>query len=389
MKLGVLEETSPGERRVALVPETVRKLRESEIAVLVERGAGLASGFLDRDYETAGATLVSRSELAGADALVSVTWPPPALIEQLREGAALIGLLYPLARPALVSHALRHHLLTIALDMLPRTAFAQSMDVLSSQANLAGYWAVIAAAARLPKIFPLLMTAAGTIVPARVLIMGAGVAGLQAIGTARRLGAVVEATDVRPETKEQVESLGGRFLCVEGVASREGSGGYAAPQSAAYEQKQRALVARAIAAADVVITTALVPGRRAPRLVTAAQLDSMRPGSVLVDLAAEQGGNIEGSEPGREVEYKGLTIIGARSPASNVAVHASTAFSRNVERLLQHLARRGEWQLDFQDEVTAGCVITHQGEVAHPRVRELLLNSERPLELTFELAGGA
>lgn len=389
MKLGVLKETSPGERRVALVPETVRKLRELEIAVLVEHGAGLSSGFPDRDYEAAGATIASRQELASADALVSVTWPALDLIEQLREGSTLIGLLYPLSRPALVSHAQRRQLVSIALDMLPRTAFAQSMDVLSSQANLAGYWAVVAAAARLPKIFPLMMTAAGTIAPARVLVMGAGVAGLQAIGTARRLGAVVEATDVRPETKEQVESLGGRFLSVEGMAARAGSGGYAAEQSEAYEQKQRELVSRAIASADVVITTALVPGRRAPRLVTAGQVASMRPGSVIVDLAAEQGGNVEGSEPGVDVERNGVTIIGARSPASNVAVHASTAFSRNIEKLLRHLTRSGEWQLDLGDEVTAGCVITRDGEVAHARVRELLARSEREREPELAMAQGA
>jgi H+-translocating NAD(P) transhydrogenase subunit alpha len=371
MKVGVLKETDPGEKRVALVPETVRKLAAKKIESLIERGAGLLSGISDAEYESAGATLGSRDEvLARCDTLLKVARPTLVELGRLKEGLALVSLQYPLSSPELVHAALQRKLTTLALDMIPRTSLAQSMDVLSSQANLAGYWAVVAAAARLPKIFPLLMTAAGTVTPARVLIMGVGVAGLQAIGTARRLGAVVEATDVRPETKEQVESLGGRFLQVTGVEIKQGTGGYAAEQSEEYKQAQAALISKAIANADVVITTALIPGKKAPRLVTDAQVASMRPRSVVVDLAAEQGGNVEGSKPGAEVERHGVLIIGAQSPASHVAFHASQAFSRNLEKLLTHLTADGAWKMDFGDEITRGCIITKNGELVHEKVRE-------------------
>jgi NAD(P) transhydrogenase subunit alpha len=371
MRVGVLKELELGEKRVALVPESVKRLHARKIEAVVERGAGAASGFLDPEYEAAGATLATRTDVLGtADAILGVTRPSPEALETLREGIAVIGLQYPLSSPDFVKICVRRRFLTIALDMIPRTTLAQSMDVLSSQANLAGYWAVVAAAARLPKIFPLLMTAAGTITPARVLIMGVGVAGLQAIGTARRLGAVVEASDVRPETKEQVESLGGRFLSVEGVEVKSGTGGYAAEQSEDYKRKQQELVSQAIARADVVITTALIPGRPAPRLVTDAQLATMRTGGILVDLAAEQGGNVEGAQPGVEVQRHGVTIIGARSAASNVAFHASQAFSRNVEKLLNHLTAEGAWKLDPAEEITAGCVITQDGAIVQARVRD-------------------
>jgi NAD(P) transhydrogenase subunit alpha len=245
------------------------------------------------------------------------------------------------------------------------------MDVLSSQANLAGYWAVVAAAAKLPKIFPMLMTAAGTITPARVLIMGCGVAGLQAIGTAKRLGAVVEATDVRPETKEQVESLGGKYLVVQGVEYKQGTGGYAAEQSDEYKKAQAAMISGAIQKADVVITTALIPGRKAPVLVTEAHVKSMRAGSVIVDLAAEQGGNVVGSEPGKDVVKHGVLILGPVNTAANVAMHASQAFSRNMEKLLLHVTADGAWKLDLdKDEIARGCVITKEGEIVHAKVKE-------------------
>ena len=372
MRVGVTKETESGERRVAVVPETVKKLATQALAVSVERGAGLAAGFRDEEYAAAGATIVERAEVLGADVVVCVKRPGPEVIAAMTRGAALVTLMYPLANPELVRAAVERRLLAIALDLIPRTTLAQSMDVLSSQANLAGYWAVVAAAARLPKIFPLLMTAAGTITPARVLVIGAGVAGLQAIGTAKRLGAVVEATDVRPETREQVESVGGKFLVVEGVAVTQGSGGYAAEQSAAYKEKQAQLVSQAIARADVVITTALVPGRKAPRLVTDAQVASMRPGSVIVDLAAEQGGNVEGSESGRDVTKHGVLIIGPANAPSNVAYHASVAFSRNLEKLLLHLTKQGAWTIDLAEEITAGCVVTHDGAIVHAKVREAM-----------------
>ncbi len=372
MRVGVTKETEPGERRVAVVPETVKKLAAQKLAVSVERGAGLAAGFRDEEYTAAGATVVERSEVLATDLVLCVKRPTPDVVASMKRGAALVTLLYPLGSPEVVRAAVEQRLLVIALDMIPRTTLAQAMDVLSSQANLAGYWAVVAAAARLPKIFPLLMTAAGTITPARVLVIGAGVAGLQAIGTAKRLGAVVEATDVRPETREQVESVGGKFLVVEGVAVTQGAGGYAAEQSDDYKKKQAEMVSQAIARADVVITTALVPGRKAPRLVNDAQVASMRPGSVIVDLAAEQGGNVEGSESGRDVTRHGVLLIGPANTPSNVAHHASIAFSRNIEKLLAHLTKDGAWTIDLAEEITAGCVITQDGAVVHAKVREAM-----------------
>ncbi len=374
MKIGVPKETAEHERRVAIVPETVRKLAAKKIEVVLQAGAGEAASFPDADYLAAGARLAPTFEAvaAEADAVVKVQKPSPEEVARLREGSALVSLLYPLSQADLVRSIAARKVMAIALDMIPRTTIAQAMDVLSSQANLAGYWAVVAAAARLPKIFPMLMTAAGTITPARVLIMGTGVAGLQAIGTARRLGAVVEATDVRPETKEQVESLGGKFLMVQGVEVKQGAGGYAAEQSEEYKKRQAELVAGAIAKADVVITTALIPGRKAPVLVTEEHVKSMRPGSVIVDLAAEQGGNVAGSEPGKEVVRHGVAVLGPVSTPSRVAFHASQAFSRNIEKLLLHLTADGAWKVSLDEEIAKGCVITKEGEIVHAKVREAL-----------------
>jgi NAD(P) transhydrogenase subunit alpha len=376
MKLGVLRENEPGEERVALVPETVKKLKAKKLDTVVERGAGALAGFADADYEAAGAELGDRAAVLAVDAVFTVARTRTELARELRSGAALIGLQYPLSTPDFVQAAVQQKLRTIALDLIPRTTLAQSMDVLSSQANLAGYWAVVAASSRLFKIFPLLMTAAGTISPARVLVMGVGVAGLSAIGTARRLGAVVEATDVRPETKEQVESLGAKFVAVEGVEYRAGTGGYAAEQSDEYKAKQAEVVSAAIARADVVITTALVPGRRAPRLVSDAQLASMRRGSVVVDLAASQGGNVEIANgeagDGDEVVQHGVLVLRPRDAASRVAFHASQAFSRNMGNLLLHLTADGEWKADLAEEIAAGCTITKDGEIVNARVRDAL-----------------
>ncbi len=372
MKIGILKEKGPGERRVAMVPESVKRLAGGKIEVAVQAGAGEGAFIPDADYAAAGAKVASSFEelAASADAIVKVLKPEPAEVEGLREGTALVSLLYPLSQAGLVQALAARRVTAIALDMIPRTTLAQGMDVLSSQANIAGYWAVVAAAARLPRLFPMLMTAAGTITPARVLVMGTGVAGLQAIGTAKRLGAVVEATDVRPETKEQVESLGGRFLQVTGVEVRQGQGGYAAEQSEEYRKKQAELVSGAIARADVVITTALIPGRKAPVLVTAEHVRSMRPGSVIVDLAAEQGGNVAGTVPGQDVEAGGVTILGPLSAPSRVPAHASFVFSRNVEKLLLHLTKDGAWKIDLGEEIAKGCVITKDGEIVHPKVKE-------------------
>jgi NAD(P) transhydrogenase subunit alpha len=372
MKIGIPRESVAGERRVALVPETVRKLAAKKIEVVVQAGAGEGSSWSDAEYQAAGASIAGSFEdlVARSDAIVKVHKPSADEVSKLKEGTALVALLYALSNAELVTSLAAKKLMSIALELIPRTTLAQAMDVLSSQANLSGYWAVVAAAARLPKIFPMLMTAAGTITPARVLIMGVGVAGLQAIGTAKRLGAVVEATDVRPETKEQVESLGGRFLQVQGVEVKQGQGGYAAEQSDEYRRKQAELVSGAIAKADVVVTTALIPGRKAPILVTEAQVKSMRPGSIIVDLAADQGGNVEGCEPGREAVKNGVVIVGSTNTPSNVACHASQAFSRNVEKLILHLTADGNWKIDLNEEITKGCVVTREGEIVHPKVKE-------------------
>ncbi|HZE99226.1 MAG TPA: Re/Si-specific NAD(P)(+) transhydrogenase subunit alpha [Planctomycetota bacterium] len=374
MKIGIPKETAPGERRVALIPETVKKLAAKKIETVVETGAGAASSFSDDEYKAAGAQIASSLDelVSQAEVIVKIVRPSDAEMAKLKDGSCVISLQYPLSSPDFVKAALAKKLMTIALDMIPRTTIAQAMDVLSSQANLAGYWAVVAAATKLPKIFPMLMTAAGTITPSRVLIMGTGVAGLQAIGTAKRLGAIVEATDVRPETKEQVESLGGKFLQVQGVEYKQGLGGYAVEQSDEYKKAQAAMISAAIAKADVVVTTALIPGRKAPVLVTEEQVKSMRPGSVIVDLAAEQGGNVAGSEPGKDVVKNGVTIIGGLSVPSNVAFHASQAFSRNIEKLLLHLTSDGAWKDLDKDDIPKGCVITRNGEIVQAKCKETI-----------------
>lgn len=373
MKIGIPKETAAHEKRVAIVPETVKKLAAKKIEAVVQSGAGLASSFVDAEYEAAGAKVVASFEdvVAAADTIVKVARPSDDELSKLKDGQALVTLIYALSSGDYVKKLAAKKGLSIALELIPRTTLAQAMDVLSSQANLAGYWAVVAAAAKLPKIFPMLMTAAGTITPARVLIMGVGVAGLQAIGTAKRLGAIVEATDVRPETKEQVESLGGKFLMVTGVEYKQGSGGYAVEQSDEYKKAQAEMVSAAIAKADAVITTALIPGRRAPTLVTEAQVASMRPGSVIVDLAAEQGGNVAGCVAGEDVVTKnGVTILGPVSTASRVAFHASQAFSRNIEKLLLHVTADGAWKINLDEEITKGCVVTKEGEIVHAKVKE-------------------
>jgi NAD(P) transhydrogenase subunit alpha len=374
MKIGIPKETAPGEKRVALIPETVKKLAAKKIDSIIETGAGMASSFSDEEYKAAGASIVSSLDdlVSQADVIIKVIRPSDAEFAKLKDGSGLISLQYPMSSPDFVKAAVAKKLMTIALDMIPRTTIAQAMDVLSSQANLAGYWAVVAAATKLPKIFPMLMTAAGTITPSRVLVMGTGVAGLQAIGTAKRLGAIVEATDVRPETKEQVESLGGKFLMVQGVEYKQGTGGYAAEQSEEYKKAQAAMISAAISKADVVITTALIPGRKAPVLVTEEQVKSMRPGSVIVDLAAEQGGNVAGSESGKDVVKNGVTIIGGLSVPSNVAFHASQAFSRNIEKLLLHLTADGAWKDLEKDDIPKGCVITRNGEIVQAKCKETI-----------------
>jgi NAD(P) transhydrogenase subunit alpha len=326
----------------------------------VERGAGEEAAFTDAAYEEAGAALVD--DAFDADVVAKVQKPSPEEVERLREGSVLIGFLQPLTDTAGLERLAARGVTAFAMESIPRITRAQAMDALSSQNTVAGYKAVLLAAERLPKFFPLLMTAAGTVAPARVLVLGAGVAGLQAIATARRLGALVSAFDTRPAVREQVESLGASFLDLH-VASGEDAGGYATELTEEEQQRQQDELTRAIADVDVVVTTALVPGRPAPRLITAEAVRSMRPGSVVVDLAAESGGNCELTEPGAEVVREGVTILGPLDLAATMPVHASQLYARNVSALLAHLLPDGELRLDWEDEITAGAC------VARPEVR--------------------
>jgi H+-translocating NAD(P) transhydrogenase subunit alpha len=368
--------TAPGEQRVALVPESVTVLARAQVHMLVESGAGAAACFPDSAYERAGAEVVSRDEaIDRACILVCVGVPGPDLIARLRPGQAVIGMLRPLVQPDLVRQLAGAGVTAISLDGLPRTVSrAQSMDALTSQANVAGYKAVLVAADNFGRFFPMLITAAGTSRPATVLVLGAGVAGLQAMGTARRLGAVVTGYDIRPETQEQIESVGARFLNLESVTSAAGEGGYARALTAAEQFAQQAELAAQIARFDVVIATAQVPGRRPPLLVTAEAVKGMQAGAVLVDLAASSlGGNIEGSVADQTVMTEnGARIIGAGSLPAQVPTAASTAYSHNIAALLAELIRDGALTIDPADEIQAGVVITHQGQVIHPAVAAAL-----------------
>ncbi len=357
MRVAVPKESGAGERRVALVPDAVGKLATSGFTFAVERDAGLAAGFADDEYKAAGADVVSRAELlAGAGAVVRVGRPTADEVAELEPGTVLIGFLAPLSDAEGIERLAARGVVAFAMESIPRTTRAQAMDALSSQSTVAGYKATILAADRLPRLFPLLMTAAGTVAPAKVLVLGAGVAGLQAIATARRLGAVVSGFDVRPAVREQVESLGASFLDL-GVTGAETEGGYAAELSPEEQARQQGALEERIPDMDVVITTALIPGRPAPKLIPAAAVERMRPGSVIVDLAAEAGGNCELTEPGEEVVRGGVTIVGFTDLASQMPYHASQLYARNVTALLLHLAPDGELALDFDDEITAGACV--------------------------------
>jgi H+-translocating NAD(P) transhydrogenase subunit alpha len=372
----VLRETAPGEQRVALVPESVPVLARAQAHVLVESGAGAAAWFPDSAYKRAGAEVVSRDEaIRRAGIVVGIGTPGQETTTRLRAGQAVIGMLRPLVQPDLARQLAVAGVTAISLDGLPRTVSrAQSMDALTSQANVAGYKAVLLAADRFGRFFPMLITAAGTSRPANVLVLGAGVAGLQAMGTARRLGAVVTGYDIRPETRDQVESVGARVLMLESVASGAGEGGYARALTAAEQAAQQAELAARIARFDVVITTAQVPGRRPPVLVTAEAVKGMQPGAVLVDLAASRlGGNIEGSVADQTVlTENGALIIGAGNLPAQMPTAASAAYSHNVVALLAELVRDGTLTIDPADEIQAGVVVTHQGKVLHPAVAALL-----------------
>ena len=364
MVVGVPRETAAGERRVALVPEIARRLGGDGVHILVERGAGEAASFPDEAYLEAGAEVAERAAdvYARAEVVCKVRRPSADELGSLRQGSVLVALLQPLADPDTVRALARREVTSFSLDAIPRITRAQPMDALSSQSTVAGYKAAVLAAATLGKFFPMLTTAAGTIPPARVLVLGAGVAGLQAIATARRLGAVVSAFDVRPVVKEQVESLGARFLKL-GVEGAETAGGYAAELAEEQHRREQELIARHAAESDAVIATALVPGRRAPVLVTAEAVRAMRPGSVVVDLAAEAGGNCELTEPGTTVTREGVTVIGETNLPSTMPVHASQMYARNVASFLALLVRDGELALDLEDEILREACATHEGRV--------------------------
>jgi NAD(P) transhydrogenase subunit alpha len=373
VKVATPKETESDERRVALVPDTATRLAAATLEVSVESGAGSAAYIPDDAYEKAGARIVkSASALLGeADAVLKVQAPSAAEVELIQKGAVLISFLQPATQGDIIRALAKRGVTAFSLELVPRISRAQSMDALSSQASAAGYKAVLMAADRLGKFFPMMMTAAGTIPPARVLVMGAGVAGLQAIATARRLGAVVSAYDVRPAVKEEVQSLGATFIEL-ALETQEGEGGYAREQSEEFLRKQRELIGEHVAKSDVVITTAAVPGRRAPLLVTGDMVKGMRPGSVIVDLAADAGGNVELTKAGEDVEVGGVTIIGTRNVPSTMPLHASQLYARNVANLLLHLVKDGAIVLDFEDEITKGCCVTHGGEIVNERAKQLL-----------------
>jgi len=358
MRVAVPKETAPGERRVALVPETVSKLRAAGFDVRIERDAGERATFSNDDYEAAGGELADAgSLLEGAGAYACVARPSAETIAALAQGTVVIGFLEPLTDPVGIARLRERGVIGFAMESIPRITRAQSMDALSSQATVSGYKAVLLAADRVPRLFPMLMTAAGTIAPVRALVIGAGVAGLQAIATARRLGAVVSAFDVRPAVAEQVQSLGASFLDL-GVRAEETAGGYASELTQEQQAQQQAALEERIPEFDVVITTAAVPGRPAPKLIPASAVERMRAGSVIVDLAAETGGNCEVTVPGEVVEHARVTIVGTTNLPSSMAYHASQLYSRNVGALLAHLAPEGELVLDWDDEITSGACVT-------------------------------
>jgi NAD(P) transhydrogenase subunit alpha len=373
VKLAVIKESQPGENRVAIVPEVAAKLAGTGVEVVIETGAGAAARFSDEDYRHAGATVAPDGASALSEAVVVARVQPPTLAEvaALPAGVSTISFLQPVASADVVKALADKGATVYSLDLLPRISRAQSMDALSSQATVAGYRAGLAAAEHLAKFFPMFMTAAGTVPPAKVLVMGAGVAGLQAIATARRLGAVVRAYDVRAAAKEEVQSLGAKFVELD-LETQDGAGGYAREQSADYLAKQQELLAAEVAASDVVVTTAQIPGRKAPVLVTTAMVDGMAEGSVIVDLAADSGGNCELSVAGEDVLHHGVTIVGMSNPAASMPTHASFLYARNIANFFGLLVHEGQLAPDFDDEIVAGTCVVRGGTVAHGPTAEAL-----------------
>ena len=375
MIAGVLKEKA-GEQRVSLVPEVVKQLCQQSVTVWVEPNAGAAAFYSDEAYTDAGALIKPATEiLQQADLLLSLQLPETTIWQAIPPGKTLAGIYQPLYNAALMEEAAARKLTLFSLDSIPRTTRAQSMDVLSSQANIAGYRAVLLAAYTYSRYFPMFMTAAGSIAPAKVLILGAGVAGLQAIATARRLGAVVEVFDTRPAVKDEVMSLGARFVEVDGAADASKAGGYAVEQTEAYKRKQEEKIAESIAKADIVITTAQIPGRKAPLLITCAMVERMRAGAVIVDLAAATGGNTELTQDNSTIQHKGVTIIGNSNLAAAMPADASKLYARNMYNFLQLVIRKGELAPDFDDDIVQGACITHNGAIVNEKVRSLRTSS--------------
>ena len=373
LKVFIPKESEPGETRVAATPESVKKLAAAKLAVSIEAGAGERATFSDAAYAAAGAQIEADRARGLADAgLVLRLHPPRDDSELPAAGATLVSFVYPHQRIDLVRRMAERRLTVFAMELIPRISRAQPMDALSSQANIAGYKAVVMAADRLGKLFPMLMTAAGTLKPARVVILGAGVAGLQAVATARRLGALVEVSDIRPAVKEQVESLGAKFIDVPVQENAQDQGGYAKEASAEFKRAQEEALARRVADADVVICTALVPGRPAPKLLPASMVERMRAGSVVVDLAADQGGNCELTQPGATVNVRGVQIVGLRNVASLVPVHASDVYAKNLLAFLKIVTLEGALNVDLADEIVAGSLVTRNGQIVHAPTAALL-----------------
>ncbi len=374
MIISIPKEIFPGENRVACVPDVASKLIKAGYEVQIEKDAGFSAGFKNEQYEKVGAKIIENVEqlYANADVVLKVQKPSDDELKKLKKGSLLISFIYALHYPEVAKTIAENGIDLIAMEMVPRTTLAQKMDALSSQANIAGYKSVLLAANHLGKIFPLMMTAAGTISPAKVVIMGAGVAGLQALGTAKRLGAVVEVSDIRPSAKEEVQSLGGKFIEVQTDENMQDEHGYAKEASEEFLKKQKELIFKHVTEADIVITTALVPGRKSPVLVTEEMVKNMKPGSVVLDMAVEFGGNCEISENGKTVKKHGVTIIGEPNLPSLVPTHSSEMYSKNILSLIQHIGKDGKIELKLEDEIVKGCLLTRNGEVINDRIKELL-----------------
>ncbi len=374
MKLAVLKEIEEGENRVAIIPDSIKRLSKHGFEVLVEADAGLASGHSDQDYTDKGATIVASAQelINQADCVVKVRPPSMEEVETFKEGLFYISIVQSTIRFDIVKKLQDKKITAFGLDIIPRTTLAQSMDVLSSMSTISGYKSVLLAADNINKFFPMLMTAAGTVAPAKVLVLGAGVAGLMACATAKRLGGVVEAFDVRPEVKEQVHSVGAKFVEVPVEEDGSGGGGYAKEMSDEYKKKQAELISKHIAKSDVVIPTALIPGKKAPILITEEQVKSMKPGSVIVDLAAEMGGNCAVTTVGENTVVHGVQIIGHANLPSTMSFHASQMFSKNIEKFLFHLCDENGFKMDMEDEITSGSLVTKDGEVIHELTKSLM-----------------